>query len=76
MDVAWIVMWRKSLSAIWRKRVEHLRSTLSAQGKRPAAVEAYKHFLTRWAKADSHAKFLVEGKNELTALENPAPKPQ
>ena len=53
-----------------------LGRALAAQGKRPAAVEAYKQFLTRWAKADPHAKFLVEGKNELTALENPASKPQ
>ena len=53
-----------------------LARALAAQGKRPAAVEAYEHFLGLWAKADPNAKFLVEGKNELAALGNSTSKPQ
>jgi predicted Zn-dependent protease len=41
----------------------------AAEDKRPAAIEAYRRFLTLWEHADPDAKFLIEAKNELKALE-------
>jgi tetratricopeptide (TPR) repeat protein len=46
-----------------------LGRALAAKGNRPAAVEAYQHFLALWAHADPDAKFLVEARNELKALQ-------
>jgi DNA-binding winged helix-turn-helix (wHTH) protein/tetratricopeptide (TPR) repeat protein len=45
-----------------------LGRALAAEGKRPAAIEAYKHFLALWNKADPDAKFLIDAKNEFKAL--------
>lgn len=47
-----------------------LGRALAAQGRRPAALEAYQHFLTLWAHADSNAMHLVEAKKELGSLQN------
>lgn len=49
-----------------------LARSLAAQGNKPAAADAYHHFLTLWAHADPDTPFLRQGKQELAALE-PAP---
>jgi DNA-binding winged helix-turn-helix (wHTH) protein/tetratricopeptide (TPR) repeat protein len=46
-----------------------LGRALAAEGNRPAARDAYQHFLTLWAHADPDAKFLVEARNELKELQ-------
>jgi tetratricopeptide (TPR) repeat protein len=50
-----------------------LGRALAAQGNRPAARDAYQHFLALWAHADPDAKFLVEARNELKALQASEP---
>jgi len=45
-----------------------LGRALAAEGKRSAALEAYKHFLTLWAHADADALYLKQAKQELAAL--------
>lgn len=50
-----------------------LGRALAAEGNRPAAVEAYQHLLALWAHADPDAKFLVEARNELKALQSLQP---
>jgi DNA-binding winged helix-turn-helix (wHTH) protein/tetratricopeptide (TPR) repeat protein len=50
-----------------------LGRALAAQGNRPAAADAYRHFLTLWAHADPDTPFLRQGKQELAALEPASP---
>jgi DNA-binding winged helix-turn-helix (wHTH) protein/tetratricopeptide (TPR) repeat protein len=50
-----------------------LGQALAAEGNRPAAIDAYQHFLTLWAHADPDAKFLQQAKQEFAALQKPAP---
>jgi predicted Zn-dependent protease len=47
-----------------------LGRSLAAQGKRPAAVDAYQHFLTLWAHADPDAIYLKQAKQEFAALQS------
>ena len=49
-----------------------LGRALAAQGKRPAAVEAYKHFFTLWAHADPDAMYLNQAKQEFATLQTVA----
>jgi len=50
-----------------------LGRALAAQGKRPAAIDAYQHFFTLWAHADPGAINLKQAKQEFAALQTPAP---
>jgi DNA-binding winged helix-turn-helix (wHTH) protein/tetratricopeptide (TPR) repeat protein len=50
-----------------------LGRALAAQGNRPAAIDAYQHFLARWADADPDAKFLQQAKQEFATLQEIAP---
>ena len=45
-----------------------LGEALAAQGHRAEAVEAYQHFFTLWAHADSDAMYLKQAKQEYTKL--------
>ncbi|WP_158791197.1 winged helix-turn-helix domain-containing protein [Granulicella sp. L60] len=46
-----------------------LGRALAAQGNRPPAIEAYKHFLTLWAHADPDAMYLKQAKQEFATLQ-------
>ena len=46
-----------------------LGRTLAAEGNRPAAIDAYQHFLARWAHADPDAMYLKRAKREFAALQ-------
>jgi eukaryotic-like serine/threonine-protein kinase len=46
-----------------------LGRALAAQGNRPPAIEAYKHFLTLWTHADPDAMYLKQAKQEFTTLQ-------
>ena len=46
-----------------------LGEALAAEGNRPAAVEAYQHFLTLWSHADPDATYLRQAKQEFAALQ-------
>jgi tetratricopeptide (TPR) repeat protein len=50
-----------------------LGRALAAEGKRGPAIEAYQHFLMLWSHADPDAKFLIQARSELKALQIPAP---
>jgi eukaryotic-like serine/threonine-protein kinase len=41
---------------------------LAAEGNRPAAIDAYQHFLVLWAHADPDGLYLRQAKQELAAL--------
>lgn len=45
-----------------------LGRALAAKGNRPAAIDAYLHFLARWAHADPDAMYLKQAKRELASL--------
>jgi DNA-binding winged helix-turn-helix (wHTH) protein/tetratricopeptide (TPR) repeat protein len=47
-----------------------LGRALAAQGKRPAAVDAYKHFFILWAHADPDAMYLKQAKQEFATLQS------
>ena len=49
-----------------------LARTLTAEGRRGPAIEAYQHFFTIWSHADSDARFLVEARSEFKALQRPS----
>ena len=46
-----------------------LGRALASQGKRPAAVEAYKYFFALWAHADPDAMYLKQAKQEFATLQ-------
>ena len=46
-----------------------LARALAAQGKRPAAIDAYQHFLTLWAHADPDAIYFQQAKQELGRIQ-------
>jgi DNA-binding winged helix-turn-helix (wHTH) protein/tetratricopeptide (TPR) repeat protein len=50
-----------------------LGRALAAQGKRDAAINAYQHFFTLWAHADSDATYLQQARQECAMLQQPAP---
>jgi len=45
-----------------------LGRTLTAEDKRPAAMDAYRNFLTLWAHADPDAEYLRQARQEFAAL--------
>ena len=45
-----------------------LARALAAQGKVPAAIDAYQHFLKLWVHADPDAIYLRQAKHELCLL--------
>jgi DNA-binding winged helix-turn-helix (wHTH) protein/tetratricopeptide (TPR) repeat protein len=45
-----------------------LARAFAAEGNQPAAIDAYRHFLSLWAHADPDALFLRQAKQELAAL--------
>ncbi|WP_241654940.1 winged helix-turn-helix domain-containing protein [Granulicella sibirica] len=53
-----------------------LGRTLAAEGKAGPAMEAYQHFFSLWSHADANAKFLVEARNEVKALQGTRPPEQ
>jgi tetratricopeptide (TPR) repeat protein len=48
-----------------------LGRALAAQADHAAAIDAYRHFLARWANADADAMYLKQAKQELTKLQQP-----
>jgi tetratricopeptide (TPR) repeat protein len=50
-----------------------LARALAAEGNRAGAIDAYQHFLTLWANADSDAMYLKQAKQEFATLQKPAP---
>ena len=46
-----------------------LGRSLTAEGNRAAAIDAYQHFFTVWAHADPDAMYLRQAKQEFAALQ-------
>ncbi len=45
-----------------------LGRALASQGNRPAAIDAYQHFLALWTHADPDALYLLQARQEFAAL--------
>ena len=63
---------RDLLSPVYPLSWLGLGRALAAQGKGEASAEAYRQFLTLWAKADPDAVYLKQGKLEFAKLQGSA----